>query len=427
MRPLSRRQFLTSAIGAAGALSWSRSVAWPSSSDRPFNVLIVVLDTVRYDRFSQNNFARVPALHQFAQQGVNFSNAWANSSWSLPSQATILTGVPPYRHDADWPDLSLRPAVPTLAGFLAQNGYVAGAFSSNSAWITPEYLGRDFLRFQAYTFENHLRRTTQGRVLNRIAERLGFHSAGIGRKAPTVNAQFLRFLDAYPDRPFFGYVCHMDVNQAFNYAQLDRPFWSPAATLEEILGAYDAALTQLDMQMSELLGELRRRGELDRTIVVVTSDHGESFGKGHDGDHEPSGHGTSLYPEQIRVPLMIVAPGLANPGRVIDTPVSLAAIPFTICRLLGIEMPQRGFPLPLDSSWPASPEGAVLATLRYAEYDERALVTDRWFYRKNRVTNVEELYDVVSDPLARTDLSATSLELPALRAKCEELAAASAV
>jgi len=196
VKPLSRRQFLASTIGAAGALSLTGQARRPRSANPPFNVLIVVLDTVRYDRFSENGFARVPALRQFATEGVSFSNAWANSSWSLPSQATIMTGALPYQHNADWPDLRLKSGVPTLAGFLAQCGYVAGAFSSNSAWITPEYLGRDFLRFQAYSLEDHLRRTTQGRMVNKIAEPLGFHSAGRAPNAPAVNAQFLEFVEA---------------------------------------------------------------------------------------------------------------------------------------------------------------------------------------------------------------------------------------
>jgi arylsulfatase A-like enzyme len=384
----------------------------------PPNVLIVVLDTVRSDLFAADNGRLTPELHRFAARGVTFSNAWASSSWSLPSQASILAGKYPQDHGADWPSLGLKSA--TLAEVLASRGYVTGAFSGNSAWVTPEFLGKGFLRFRAYTFEDHVRRTTNGRVLNRISHELGFHPAGRGKKAPAVNAQFLQFLATYPGRPFFAYLCLMDVNQAFHHERLNRPFWARRASVEEELGAYESALRTLDTQIAQLLTQLDRSGLLQNTIVVITSDHGESFGKGNRGDHDPGGHGTSLYPEQTRVPLVVVAPQRVVAGRVIDTPVSLKEIPATIGRLLGIDTPSFGDPLPLDSGASVG-DPAVLTTLFYDGRNEQSLTTSRWFYRRDAVAGTEELYDLAADPTAQRPRTSADPQLTILRERCERM------
>ena len=78
---------------------------------------------------------------------------------------------------------------------------MTGAFSGNSAWVTPEYLGRGFLRFDVYTPEDLIRRTAHGRKLDGLLKTLGYYAAGRGKKAPELNSQFLRFLDDYPGRP----------------------------------------------------------------------------------------------------------------------------------------------------------------------------------------------------------------------------------
>jgi arylsulfatase A-like enzyme len=156
--------------------------------------------------------------------------------------------------------------------------------------------------------------------------------------------------------------------------------------------------------------------------VVVTSDHGESFGPDLPGDHNPIGHGTSLYPEQTRVPLAVISPDGVGAGRIIDAPVSLKAIPATVARLLGIETSFRGA-LPLESDWPADDDPALLLTLRYSTYHEDALVTSRWFYRRDVAQNREELYDLEVDAQARVDLARSGGELASFRERCDRLLA----
>src|SRR5690606_31724814 len=129
------------------------------------NVLILMLDTVRKDRFTPD---RAPNLTRLAENGAWFEHAWASSSWSLPTQATVLTGLHSFDHGADFPGIALDPSVPTLGEYFQRRGYATGAFSSNSAWITPEHLGRGFVRFNVYILEDLVRRTVAGRISERF-------------------------------------------------------------------------------------------------------------------------------------------------------------------------------------------------------------------------------------------------------------------
>ena len=375
------------------------------------NVLVIVMDTVRYDKFtSRSKDSLTPRLDRFIAKGVNFENAWATSSWSLPSHASILTGRYPHEHGADWPRLELDENNTTLGEFFLKQGYVTGAFSGNASWVTPEYLGRGFLRFDVYILEDILRRTVFGRPIGRLLWQVGYHYAGRGKKAPEVNAQFLKFLDDYPKRPFFAYLCYMDVNQAFHNRRLNRGFWESVPPVREVIDAYDQGLKILDQQMSDLFKELERRNILSNTLLIITSDHGESFGAESTDDHDPSGHGTSLYSEQAKVPLFMIYPEKIIGGRIIRANVSLRQIPKTITKLLKLgDSPFMGEALPIASmkdGSPNQPEIPLLATLNYNNQRVRSVIWYPWQYIDNRNEPVdgEKLFDLVRDPLAEKNL-----------------------
>jgi arylsulfatase A-like enzyme len=404
---------LTAAFGVS-AYDWAREFRLfrqlPAAPSGAVNVLVIVLDTVRYDRFTgSDGRSLAPRLDQIAAKGVSFENAWSTTSWSLPSQASILTGRYPHEHGADWPRLQLEEKYPTLGEFFSKRGYVTGAFSGNASWVTPEYLGRGFLRFDVYRVEDILRRTAYGRAVGRLLWEIGYHYAGRGKKAPEVNAEFLKFLDDYPDRPFFAYLCYMDVNQAFHNRRLNRGFWSNFPSVQEVIGAYDQGLKTLDRQVGDLLTELAKRGILNNSLLIITSDHGESFGAQGTDDHDPSGHGTSLYPEQTKVPLFVVYPGKLAGERRIKASVTIRQIPKTITQLLDIaDSPFVGQALPIDADDKnaSDHEAPVLATLKYDNQRVQSVIWRPWQYinNLNDPSNGEELYDLVQDPLAKNNL-----------------------
>ena len=375
------------------------------------NVLVIVLDTVRQDRFTRlPGHTLTPRLDQITTKGVNFENTWSTTSWSLPSQASILTGRYPHEHGADWPQLQLDEKYPTLGEFFARHGYVTGAFSGNASWITPEYLGRGFLRFDVYKLEDILRRTAYGRPIGRLLWEIGYHYAGRGKKAPEINAEFLKFLDDYPNRPFFTYLCYMDVNQALNYRRLNHGFWTRTPSVHEVIEAYNQGLKVLDQQIGDLFTELARRRVLNKTLVIITSDHGQSFGAESTDDHDPSDHGTSLYPEQTRVPLFVVYPDKIPAPLKIQASVSLRQIPKTITQILRMaDSPFVGQALPLALEHENTSEhdtSAVLATLNYDNQRVQSLIWHSWQYinNLNHPGNGEELYNLAQDPLAKNNL-----------------------
>lgn len=362
------------------------------------NVLVLMLDTVRRDELLEELDAPVaPRLAAFAREGVRFEDAWSNTSWSLPSQASVLTGLPSAEHAADWPGFSLTTRVPTLAERFASHGYASGAFSGNSSWVTPEYLGRGFLRFRAYVLEDLLRRTSLGKWGDGLARALSFYGAGRGKKAPTLHRQLWDFIGDYEDRPFFAYVCYMDANHAI-YARKFNHYFRRRAPHPEVHQAYREGIRTLDGQIGELLDELERRDLMRSTIVVVLSDHGESFGPEVRDDRSPVGHGTHLYPEQTRVPMFIVARGRLEPATVVE-PASIERLPATLGALLGWTEDIDGEPLPVTDATrptgaaedPAERTGeaaglpvddapAAWMTLRYLDRDLRAVAIPGWQY-----------------------------------------------
>lgn len=387
----------------------------PDSKSNAQNVLVIVMDTVRYDRFTSSyksalDKSLTPYLDQVAAKGVRYENAWPSTSWTLPSQASILTGLYSHEHEADWPELKLNKNAVTLGEYFTQLGYATAAFSGNSSWVTPEYLGDGFMRFNVYTAHDFIRRTSYGRVIDKFLAKIGYHYSGLGKKAPQINAEFLRFLDDYPDNPFFVYICYMDVNQGFHRRQLGYGFWEHPPSVQEVIEAYDESLSVLDKQINDLFIDLESRGVLDNTLLIITSDHGESFGASGTEDHDPAGHGTSLYPEQSRVPLIIIYPRVISSNQRIYKTVSLRAIPTTITELLDLDnAPFYGDPLPVNQPLEISASGDsnhLLATLNYHKYRVQSVVWENWLYIKNlnNAQNNEELFNLENDPLAKTNL-----------------------
>jgi arylsulfatase A-like enzyme len=191
--------------------------------------------------------------------------------------------------------------------------------------------------------------------------------------------------------------------------------------------AYDDCIAALDQELGALFANLAGRGLLERTVVIVTADHGEQF-----GEHGQFRHGATLYEPEIRVPLVVVAPGRLPAGRAIRVPVSLRDLPATVVDLLGW---RRESPFPgvsLAGTWtaPGLPgprdDGLILAELGPLIEPTReggdapdwpshaaALFANRLVYIGHKDGH-EELYDLVADPTEACDLSKLSSSGPTL-------------
>jgi len=291
-----------------------------ASSERP-NVLLVTLDTVRADRLGSYGYATAatPALDSLARDGARFTQAMASAPLTLPSHATLLTGLLPPRHAVHQNGAGALPAgVPTLAESLRANGYRTGAFVGSFVLDQRFGLGRGF-----DLYDDDILRDPSTATAGLEAERNGAE----------VIDRALAWLDAGDERPFFAWVHLYDAH---------APYEPPEPYRSRFAGSpYDGEIAAVDAQVARLLARLDERGQGDDTVIAVTADHGESL-----GEHGELTHGLLLFEPTLRVPLLLRAPGRLRAGLVIDEPVSLVDVAPTLAGLAGATL--GGTSAPLD-------------------------------------------------------------------------------
>jgi arylsulfatase A-like enzyme len=185
------------------------------------------------------------------------------------------------------------------------------------------------------------------------------------------------------------------------------------------MAQYDGALAYLDHELEQLFTELKARGLLENTIILLTADHGEEF-----GEHGVFDHGNSLYRPSVQVPLVIVAPGRAPAGRVVSGPVSLRDVAHTLVDLAaGRENPFPGISFRQQWSDSAPVAEPVLSEVSkgirtpawypVSRGDMTSLVADSLRYIRNG-DGQEELYGLLTDPWEHHDLATSDSGGPAL-------------
>jgi arylsulfatase A-like enzyme len=382
---------LAAACGSEARIREWRQATRPLPPPGSPNVLVVVLDTVAAEHLSLYGYARPtsPTMVELAERGIRFERAQAASSWTLPSHASIFTGRWPHELSAGWLT-PLDRTFPTLAEFLGSRGYATAGFVANYAYCASDSgLGRGFAAYEDYIFpgltafkaaslvarpvdgiraaEQFLADRLDLDILKTPVERL-FRLVKADRKEATrVNREVIDWLTHRPEpgRPFFAFLNYEDAHSPYDLpaerihrfgAQLVDPrdsdmiqrWWSMDKTaisphdVALARDAYDDCIADLDEQLGRLFDELGRRAVLEMTWVILTADHGESF-----GEHAlVFCHGVSLYQTELHVPLVIIPPGGLPAKRVVTAPVSLRDLAATIVDLLNF---QTGSPFPGQS------------------------------------------------------------------------------
>ncbi len=368
------------ALATTGARAWSehRAVAaLPPPPPGARNVLLIVWDTVRARNLSLYGYGRptTPNLERLAARGVRFEHAFATSSWTLPSHASLFTGRWAHELSTGW-RTPLDDTDPTLAERLGSLGYDTAGFVANLDYCGSEAgLGRGFAHYEDYPLsvrEAFTRYVGLGRRIDLIsiamaADILTGRRRGEARPslplskehakgAADVDRAFLHWLSRQRTRgrPFFAFLNYNDAHSPYEvpddpargfglrpsswHDRIVMQQWNmldkmklPLRDVRMANDLYDDSIAHLDRRLGSLLDELGRRGVLDDTVVVVASDHGE-----HLGDHGLFFHGCSLYRQLVEVPLVIVDPKEIPAGRAVAEPVSLRDLPATIVGLLGL-------------------------------------------------------------------------------------------
>jgi arylsulfatase A-like enzyme len=410
----------------------------PMRSDAP-SVLVIVADTLRADHLSAYGYARPtsPNIDRIAGQGVLFEQAFAASSWTAPSHASVLTGLYPSQHGVEWHHSAalVGARYPTLAEALRDRGYRTAAFSANIFWFTrARGFDRGFIRFEDYfrSIGDAADRPIYGRIVEKLVlRRLGFEDIPGRRRAADINRSLLRWIDRDPGRPFFAFLNYMDTHDPYlpprpyrtRFSKLANPggLLNERVRREVPLGseqqqgeidAYDGAVAYVDDQIGMLVQGLRHRGLADRTLLVITADHGESL-----GERGLFLHANGLSPQELHVPLIFVQPGRLPSAARVARPVTNAALPASVMDLVGGD-PSVFRARSLRPLW-ENPGGqpnwpdpiAEIARIPWALPKAparrgwmKAMVTPRWYYVLHQESGAE-LYDRETDPGQRVNLA----------------------
>ncbi|MDH3734792.1 MAG: sulfatase-like hydrolase/transferase [Gemmatimonadota bacterium] len=443
--PQSRRLAETRALSALPA----------AKADAP-NVLLIVWDTVRALSLSLHGYERetTPTLDRLAGSSVVFDRAVSSAPWTLPSHATLFTGLYEHGHGATR-DSPLGEDVPTLAEALGARGYRTGGFAANTYWLgRPFGLHRGFHWYEDSWFEdtgdglspvfeavarswwisNAVYRATGSQARRR--RRIQNVSAG------AVNEAVLEWVDRIGSgRPFFAFMNLYDAHEPYSgreptgflFSDGEPRFWwdytrpdtISRTDLEELREAYDAAIYHLDFRLAELLDELASRGVLENTLVIVTSDHGETL-----GEHGPDliGHSKYVYYEVLNVPLVFRFPRRFGGGTRRSAAVSHVDVPATILDIVdaggrdGPSLPGTSLlSLLLAAGGDSVPPPAGLSpALSQATPADWQLEFSRWPVSRGPLFSLiegdahyvvdvgggEELYDLSGDPWATRSLLA---------------------
>jgi len=443
------------AVAAALALIGASAIAC-RQGESPHNVILISADTLRADRLGAYGYTKRPTsprLDALAAEALLFEVHLAAAPWTTPSHMSLLTGLTPTRHGVTGSDRSLREAlqgerpiprlseaVSTLAELLAARGWATAAFTGG-ATLDPR-IGFE-QGFDLYdTSMVKLDHAKVERVLGWIDARgkapffLFWHT--FEAHAPYVAPDFLG--DVLPDARAHALGERLEgLPEKAGWKQVraaKRVMRHHEAYTPEVTNAlYDGGVRSFDRWLGELLDGLEARGLDDRTILVVTSDHGEQLGDA--GRPAPFGdgfynlHGHSLFEEMVRIPLILRLPGQESGRRIPEVSASIDVMP-TILDLLGLPVPPEVQGRSLRPLWEAGgkwePQAALSESLSEGE-EQKGLRDERF----KLVLSVDaatvqtrgrsfvppetpaSLFDLVRDPGERHDLLAGEADEQTMR------------
>ncbi len=388
------------------------------------NILILVIDALRPDHLGCYGYARAtsPTLDALARRGVLFADATSPSSYTRAAVPSIFTSVHPAAHGVFSQGRQvevLSDEYATLAETLKARGYRTAAFMPNPSLHRTFNFGQGFdLYDDDFT----------------IGEGPSHEGDETARKINDRTLRWLRGDRGDPAKPFFAYLHYRDVHAPYAPPPpYDRMFPQTGAgrllteaehraqpldvrrprrypDLDSYIGQYDGEIRYTDDRVAELLDTLKKEGFLDETVLFITADHGESF-----LEHGTWTHGTGVYEEQTRVPLLLVLPEEKHAGRRVEVPVQTIDIYPSILSLLGSEIPEalQGKSLlgaiegDADSHRPVFSEARVARNKRPTGWGQMVAVrADGWKLIYNRTERRAELYHLAEDPAETNDLIA---------------------
>lgn len=389
------------------------------------NIVFILIDTLRADCINPDEESHpiTPFLSKLAKQSIYFPSAVTPCSWTKPTIATLLTGLPPEKHGVRYSARNENPNSPmsdvltdtiiTLPEYLSQHGYETYAVQTNANLVPLLGFAQGF-REEHFIFANDA-------------------------PASFVTEKSIQFINN-AKRPFFLYSHYMDphlpynpplqflnlINKSNKASIIEETYIAPDVVIkymmeliyynlgkrsdppsheftgqekQELRRRYHAEIRFADSEIEKLVNTVKKK--FPNTIFVILSDHGEEF-----WEHKGVGHGTSLYEEQIRVPLIIYGRGI-KPKK-IDTPVSILGFAKTVTSL--IDLPSysqfEGQSLVAEiNKKNISIEMVTWGPWKDMDLNLKGVMKYPWKLICNKNTGKKELYNIIEDPKELKDVA----------------------
>ena len=366
-----------------------------------------------------------PNLAHVAEQGVKFALAYAPSSTTGPSHASLFTSLYPITHRVLRNGRVLVPENETLAERLHARGYASAGFVSSFVLAQRFGFAQGFDRW-----DDEFDPSTA--TMNPAVWQSKGASA-VDRRGDATTRRVLDWLEhgRDPAKPFFLFVHYFDPHMPYvpppEITSRFPPADDPSQGFRSLVARYDGEIAFADEQVGAVLAALDRLGLAENTLVAITADHGEGLMQ-----HGQMEHGVQLYEEQVRVPLLLRWPGHLEAGRVIESPVSLIDLAPTLLELLGapvsdgVMQGQSLAPVVLGRAQvdPTRPiffyrrefEPGVVEGQRVAG-EKYGIRLGDWKLVIGPAEGTRELFDVLHDPRERDERSAAE---PARAAELEQ-------
>ena len=450
---------LLAALGIAGTRSSERDVRSSHRREGGLNVILVVVDALRADHLGCYGYEREtsPNIDAFAREGTVFTNAYAQGSRTKEATASLVTSLYPSTHRVWQISAAIPEGTPTLPALMKGEGYRTAVLSANPL-VSPTfgfgygvdsfYVDRTGPQFRAVLLRaaSQLESRIWGfgkamSILKKLAKLIppppGSRSYE-GGDATTINREFLSWVDEAPAADFFAYLHYMEphapyeppppFDEMFNSGDYDGPKviappraptmllpFSRGKVLPEgerlsMISQYDGSIAYFDREFGRLLTELERRGLAERTLIVLTADHGEEF-----YDHGGWEHGQSLFNELVHVPLIVWGPGRVPAGVVAATTIRHVDVPPTLLGAVGAERVLEALHIEGVNYWPfilsgagSGPDPPAVSEVYVSERSfARSLVADGYklIHTSSEGSELVALFDLTEDPGETHDLS----------------------
>jgi arylsulfatase A-like enzyme len=384
-----------------------------TKADLP-NVVLITIDTLRSDHCSCYGYPRetTPRLDALAKEGARFEVVYSPIPTTGPCHASLFSSLYPLVHGVTKNGFVLDDSVTTLAEVLKRRGY------STAALVSSYPLNKKFGCAQGFEFYDDDFSEADPSVKQKKWEGMDLKGEKFDRRADDTTNRAIAWLKAHSgEGPFFLWVHYFDPHQPFDppepYASLFPA--DPALNKESGFDTrpYDAEIRFADHEMGKLLDVLESCSPGKKTLITVTSDHGEGLTQ-----HDHMGHGLYIYEEAVRVPLVFRWTGRIPPGQTLKTPAEITDLMPTILSLLDLPFDRgrlqgRDLGPYLLQNAPSPPDRCIFLQRRFYESKKHGKVNvvgnkfgireGKWKLILAKEEESVELYDLEADPGERTN------------------------